>query len=232
MPVAPTIAELEGDPHPVLARLRAERAGVLGARSSTAGWSPGATSCWRRCATTRRSPSTTRASRPAASSARACSAATAPSTTATASRSPRRSAVRPSWSGSPSRVADEVDDAHRRLRGRRPGRAAQRLRGAARRGDRGARASGSTRCRTDAVLGWYAAIVGAVTDVTAGRELPESGRRGLRGARATRSSPSSTATPGPRSSPRRPPGPAGSSATRSCRTRRSSCSAGSRRPRG
>ena len=40
-----------------------------------------------------------------------------------------------------------------------------------------AHALGLGAVRTDAVLGWYEAIVGAVTDATAGRDLPESGRK-------------------------------------------------------
>jgi hypothetical protein len=97
---APTIAELEGDPHPVFARLREERPVC---------WVPGLDG-W---LITRRDlvleamrdadtfTVDDRASRPGASSGRACSAATAPSIAAIASRSPGRFACSRSASGSP-----------------------------------------------------------------------------------------------------------------------------------
>ena len=81
-----------------------------------------------------------------------------------------------------------------------------------------------------AVLAWYDAIVSAVTEITAGSDVPDSGREAFSALRdrlleVIRSGIAS------RCWRRLPPTPS-SATTRSCPTPRCSCSAGSRRPRG
>ena len=178
--------------HPRRARLRPASAARAPARASrcrgcprsTAGSSRAATLALQVDARSRRpSPSTTRASRPGRWSARACSRSTAPSTRR--HRGPVRAAVparRGARRGSPRRL-EETD---RLIDALEPAGRAELRRGLA--GPLAVRSSparsGSRIADAGAVLGWYDAIVAAVTEMTAGK--PVRGRVARRSPRCAR----------------------------------------------
>ena len=177
MPAAPSIAELAGDPHPVLARLRDEqpvcwvpeldgwlvtrRDLVLEAMRDDATFTVDDPRF-----TTGRVVGPSMLSRDGAEHDRHREPFARPF---------RRAPVLERFAG---RVSDEVDSLIDGFEAE--GRAELRSAYAAPLAAAiAAYALGLGAVRTDAVLGWYEAIVGAVTDVTAGRPLPESGRRGF-----------------------------------------------------
>ena len=177
MPGPPTIAELEGDPHPAFARLRAERPVcwvpdldgwlitrrdlVLEAMRDDATFTVDDPRF-----TTGRVVGPSMLSRDGSEHDRHRRPFTQPF---------RRQAVQERFS---ERVAEEVD---RLVDGfEADGRAELRTAFAAPLAAAiAAHALGLDRVPTEAVLGWYASIVGAVTAVSAGGPMPDSGRRGF-----------------------------------------------------
>jgi cytochrome P450 len=171
---AATLAELAGDPHPLLARLRAEE---------PVSWLP-ALNGWlvtRRdlALSVMRDPDTFTVADARFSTGQVVgpSMLTLDGAEHRRHRDPfadpfRKAAVRERFTRAVAAEADRLIDA-----------LAPAGRGELRRGLAGplavatmARALGAADADTDALLGWYDAIVAAVDDITAGRRLPESGR--------------------------------------------------------